>query len=383
MTTRRIKIDPTLNVSMTLAKADKIAARATKKGLSGGYSVAIETETVETPEGRAEVRYLVIDGEPAKFNGYTFVALVEWIGENAVITGSPYYEGEVVDRDTLVKGACDHCGTVRARKSVIVVENEAGERTQVGKSCVKDYLGNSIALSWFKTGDPFEEFDGYTGIGTPLHNTDEILTIAASIVRQRGWVSKTNAEMIGKVSTASVVEFVLGPRPSRAEEAREWEALRKDIDSAIDGAAAEAAREYGKTMPATSEYAQNLQAVIAEDYFDPKHLGLVVSLAGVHARALQKAAEEAAAPVVEEPFGSVGDRVTIELKVVSSTAFDTDYGITFANTFTGEGHRFKWLTGARGFVEGETVTLKGTIKKYDEWNDKVFTVLTRCKEVAA
>ena len=384
MTTRRIKIDPALNVSMTLAKAEKIAARAAKKGLSGGYTVAIETETVETPEGRAEVRYLVIDGEPAKFNGYTFVALVEWIGDNSVVTGSPYYEGEPVDRDTLVKGACDHCGTVRARKSVIVVENEAGERTQVGKSCVKDYLGNSLALSWFKpVDDLFDEFDGYTGIGTPLHNTDEILLFAASIVRQRGWVSKTNAEIIGKVSTASLVEFVLGPRPSHAEEARDWEALRNGVDSTVDGPAAQAAREYGLTMPATSEYAKNLQAVIAEDYFAPKHLGLVVSLAGVHARSLQKAAEEAADPVVEEPFGSVGDRVTVELKVVSSTAFETDYGLTYANTFTGEGHRFKWLTGTRSFEEGETVTLKGTIKKYDEWNDKVFTVLTRCKEVAA
>jgi len=68
---------------------------------------------------------------------------------------------------------------------------------------------------------------------------------------------------------------------------------------------------------------------------------------------------------------------------VSSTAFETDYGLTYANTFTGEGHRFKWLTGTRSFEEGETITLKGTIKKYDEWNDKVFTVLTRCKEVAA
>lgn len=380
---RTIKIDPALNVSATLAKAEKIAARAAKKGLSGGYTVAIETDTVDTPEGRAEVRYLVIDGEPAKFNGYTFVALVEWIGDNSVVTGSPYYEGEPVDRDTLVKGACDHCGTVRARKSVIVVENEAGERKQVGKSCVKDYLGNSLALSWFKTGDPFEEFDGYTGIGTPMHNTHEILLIAASIVRQRGWVSKANAEEFGKVSTASLVEFVLSPKPQTPADAREWEALHRGIDSTIDGPAAQAAREYGLTMPATSDYAKNLQAVIAEDYFAPKHLGLVVSLAGVHARSLQRAAEEAADPVVEEPFGSVGDRVTIELKVVSSNAFDTDYGITFANTFTGEGHRFKWMTGVRGFVEGETVTLTGTIKKYDEWNDKVFTVLTRCKEAVA
>ena len=384
MTRREIKIDPALNVWAVQEKAEKIAARAIKKGLSGGYTVNIETRTEEGPKGPVEMRYLIIDGEPAQLNGYTFVALVEWIGDNAVVTGSPYYEGEPVDRDAIVKGGCDHCGVNRRRKSVVIVENTDGERKQVGKSCVKDYLGNTLALSWFKpVDDLFDEFDGYTGFGTPMEYTPEVLTWAASVVRTRGWVSKTNAEFMEKTATASWVEFAMGPAPSTAREYNEWKSLRDAIDSTVDGPFAEAAREFAKTLPDTSDWAQNVKAVVAEDYFNPKYLGLVVSLVGVYAQNLKKEAEEAADPVVEEPFGTVGERITVELKVVSSTAFETDYGLTYANTFTGEGHRFKWLTGTRSFEEGETVTLKGTIKKYDEWNDKVFTVLTRCKEVAA
>lgn len=383
MTRREIPVSPDLNLYAVQEKAEKIAARAIKKGLSGGYTVTTEKRTETSSNGQTvQKTYLIIEGQPAKFNGYTFVALVEWIGDASVVTGSPTYEGAPVDRSTLVKGACDHCGTVRPRKSVVIVETESGERKQVGKSCVKDFLGDALTLSWFRTGDPFEELDGYTGIGTPLENTFETLTAAASVVRQRGWVSKANAEFIDKASTASVVEFFQGRKPDKAHEAREWEALHAGFDAAVDGATAQAALEFAQTLQ-DSEWAANLKAVIAEEWFDPKHLGLVVSLAGVYARSQQKAAEEAADPVVEEPFGSVGDKVTLTLKVVSSSVFETQYGITYANTFTGEGHRFKWLTGTKSFEEGETVTLKGTIKKYDEWNDKVFTVLTRCKEVAA
>jgi len=83
MTRREIKIDPALNVWAVQEKAEKIAARAIKKGLSGGYTVNIETRTEEGPTGPVEMRYLIIDGEPAQLNGYTFVALVEWIGDNA------------------------------------------------------------------------------------------------------------------------------------------------------------------------------------------------------------------------------------------------------------------------------------------------------------
>ena len=385
MTRREIKIDPQLNVAATKDKAEKLAARAIKKGLAGGYTVDIETRIEEGPEGPVEVRYLVIEGAPARVEGFTFVALVEWIGDQSVVTGSPYYEGQPVDRSTIVKGGCDHCGVNRQRKSVIIVENAEGERKQVGKSCVKDYLGNALALSWFKSaGDVFEEFEGYTGFGSPLEQVSEILSIAACVVRTRGWVSRTNASILDKTATADLVDFWLGPAPSKQEEYYEWVKLREGYDITIDQPAAQAALEFAKTLPDTSDWALNLKAVVSQDYFNTqKHLGLVVSLAGVHARSLQKQAEEAADPVVEEPYGTVGEKITVEVKVVSSTAFETDYGLTFANTFTGDGHRFKWLTGTRSFEEGETFTLKGTIKKYDEWNDKVFTVLTRCKVVAA
>jgi hypothetical protein len=381
MSQRLIKIDPTLNVHTTLAKAQRLADKAAKKGLAGGYTVTTETRLETNADGSVyEVNYLVIDGEPAKFNGWTFVALVEWVGDNPVVTGSPTYDGQPVDRDALVKGACDHCGYNRSRKAVVIVENEAGERKQVGKQCVKDYLGNALAVSWFSTKDVFEEFDGYTGYGTKFEWVPQVLAAAASVVRQRGWVSKANASENDKTSTAEFVRlFLRGSEPSNYYELQDYRALHAGWDETVDVPAGRAALEYGRALEANSEWASNLKAVIAEDYFDPKYFNLVVSLAGVHANALRKQAEEQAEDIADAPYGQVGDKVTLTLNTVSCHAFYTQFGTSFANVFTGEGYRFKWLTSARDFDKGETVTLKGTIKKHEEYKGKTYTVLTRCK----
>jgi hypothetical protein len=378
---RNIKIDPDLNVGAVLERAEKIAARANKRGLLGGYKVEIINLQSNWDGVPFEQPTLVIDGEPAAYSGWKFVALVEWIDDSAVTTGSPFANDLApVDRSTLVKGACDHCGWSRARKYAVVVENEDGERKQIGKSCVKDFLGHSLSLSWFA--DPFDEFEGYHGRGTGLLNTRETLAIAYSVIRQRGFVSKAKALEENRTPTAELVQLTMDGKPRNERDRVLYEELWAGWDAHVDRFNAVRIHEFADELDSSSDWAANVKAVVAQTHFNPKHLALVVSLAGVYVQKTNRDAQDVNA--VDEEFGQIGERVTVDLTVQSSTAFDSHYGITFANTFLSEdGHRFKWLTGTRSFDEGETVTLTGTIKKYDEWNDKVFTVLTRCKEAVA
>jgi hypothetical protein len=379
MTIREIQIDPSLNLTDVFRKAEKLAARAVKKGLSGGFKVTTETRIKTSQTGEVfEVSYLIIEGEPVKFNGWTFVGVVEWVNDQPVVTGSPYYEGASVDRSVLVKGGCDHCGFSRQRKSVIVVENEAGERKQVGKQCVKDYLGTELAVSWFDTKDPFAEFSGFSGSGVQYYSFSAALTWAATIVRVKGFVPSRDDE---RTTTVSLVRLALGQRPSNYYGGKDWDELQ-ELPKPSDAVTGAEILKFAKNLTGDSDYVQNVKAVIGEtsEFFNPKFLGLVVSLAGGYAREVVKAAEEIADPVVEGEFGSVGERITVTLKAVSSTAFETQYGTTFANIFTGEGYRFKWLTGTRSFEAGDVVTVKATIKGYDEYKGRKFTVLTRCKD---
>jgi hypothetical protein len=384
MTKREIRLDPELNLYATLAKAKKIAARAAKKGLSGGYTVSTETrvETITTTGKTTENTYLIIEGSPAKYNGWTFVALVEWVNGQAVVT-STNYTGPQVDRSTLVQGACDHCAVNRNRTAVVVVEDESGVRKQVGKQCLKDYLGQESPLTWFSKKDPFEEFEGYSGYGVAYSGLFQALTAAASVVRQKGWVRSGS---FSQTPTKELVELVLGSQPSNKLSAELWTELREGFKTEEDEATARDAFEFAQQLQGETDYVQNVKAVIStgiDGAFNPKYLGLVVSIIGVYQKELIKRAEQAADPVVDEPYGQVGDKVTVTVTSTGGTGFETAYGYTFVNTFTGAGYRFKWLTGTRSFEAGQTLTLKGTIKGYDEWNGKTFTLLTRCKEIAA
>jgi len=386
---REIALSPDINVAATIAKANKVAARAANKGLSGGFAVTIETKMVpgknlmgfeDASLPPRQVKYLIIEGAPAAYEGWAFVAKAEWVNGLPVITGSPWYEGEPVDRASLVEGGCDHCGVSRQRKSVIIVEKD-GARKQVGKQCLKDYLGHEAPVSWFSDRDPFAEFGGYEGGGVEFFSLISDLTWAAAIVRVKGFVPASHYD---RRTTKALVSIATGKRPTDWAAAAEWDEVQALIDWEADGATAEAILAFARTLEGDTDYIQNVKAVVGTDsvYYDPKYRGLVVSLAGVYARDVEKKAREAADPVVEAEFGKVGEKVTVTLTAVSSRAFDSGFGTTYANTFTGEGHRFKWVTGTRSFETGEKVTMKGTIKGYDEWDGRKFTVLTRCKEVA-
>ena len=105
-----------INLEKTLAKAQKIAERTQRKGLSGGFTCRIETRE-EVVEGITyEYPVLVVEGETVKFNGYKFLAVAKII-EGQVLTSSIAGATEVKPSQVKV-GYCDHCQTTRARQGL-------------------------------------------------------------------------------------------------------------------------------------------------------------------------------------------------------------------------------------------------------------------------
>lgn len=82
-----------------------------------------------------------------------------------------------------------------------------------------------------------------------------------------------------------------------------------------------------------------------------------------------------------EWYGSVKDKVDLNVKLVRRGNYDTMYGTTFVYTFEdAQGHQLVWKTGT--WLEQEVdsqVTLKGTIKAHTEYKGIKQTELTRCK----
>ena len=381
MTTTRYAIGPEFNLKRVIEKAEQLAARAAKKGLSGGYTVTTETEirtNVETGV-QTEVTFVVIEGEPVKYDGWEFVALVEEDNGQPVVTGSPRYEGEQVDRSALKPGYCDYCKKSRKRSKTIVVEDESGTRVQVGTSCVKDFLGQEVNGSWFSAEDEFKELEAFAGSGgVALNNLEQTLIAAATVVRQAGFVS---AQIDWKTTTSQSTQWLLGIGSRTAvSEAREQfgEATDEDRETA------KRAIEFGKTIAGDSDYAQNVRAVFASDWYNPKRFGLVVSVVGVLVKNEKKASEDAAlakTEIIEAVFGEAKQKIKIEDAVVTLVReFESQWGFGQIIVLVGQGYRFKWTTSS--WVDkqpGDRVSFTATIKGEDEWQGQISTTLLRVK----
>lgn len=350
-----------LSVTQTIAKANKIAARAAKKGLIGGYTVTTTEETVQTPGGYEVKTFLVIEGEPAKKAGWAFVAAVEFIDGTPVVTGSPFYTGPQVDRSVLKPDTCQECGKKIARTKTIVVEDEAGQRLQVGTSCVKDFLGQEVTPAWYSTKDPFSEFDGYAGGGQYFTTLLTVLTEAASIIRQAGFVSRAAAEGYGPSATADLVGSILGLGRAKQE-------LRKQFGdpTEADFQTAAAALEFGKTLAGTSDYAENVKALFnGPDAITGKYFGLAVSVVGVYVRQRAEAVAKPAEVVADAPTGTV--KVTGTVLSVKWTE-DYGYGPTKKLVVKDDAGFKVWVTAGKGFdlaEPGDKVEFTATVTPSD------------------
>lgn len=404
MTRREFTVGPEFNLAKVFETARKLAARAEKKGLTGGYTVSTETTIQMLPdrsdpfyvEGAAlnptkptTVTTVVIEGEPVRLAGWSFVAVAEWLGDQPVVTGSPWYEGEQVDRSLLKQGYCDYCQTDRKRGKVIIVENEAGERKQVGTSCAKDFFGQEVTGAWYSTKDPFEEMESYRGSGgVPMESLLATLTQAACVIRQTGWVPGWKADF--QQTTAQVVRLLKGW--GSAQYVKEIRAQYGDPTEA-DVATAERALLWGQTMEGDSDYAANVRAVFASgDWIEPKFIGLTVSVPAMMLKAEGELAEQAKVaetPITEALYAEPKTRFTIKDAAVTSVInFSSDYGDGQIIVIVGEGYRFKWMTSSfPGLEQGDRIDFTATVKGRDDYNGQVSTQVLRVKatkqEVAA
>lgn len=85
-------------------------------------------------------------------------------------------------------------------------------------------------------------------------------------------------------------------------------------------------------------------------------------------------------PSYSEYVGEIGQKITVQVKVMKNRAFCSRFGESHIHTFEDENKNvYVWSTAAKSLDEGSTLTLTGTIKDHSEYNGVKQTVLTRCK----
>jgi hypothetical protein len=383
----------------TLAKIEKINERAAKRGLSGRLDLDVtEVEIKSKDDLGFEVVEIMYDvfftGEAPKHNGWTFLATLDW-DENAglIVRTAPGVDS--VDREALREGWCDHCQKNRMRRETFLVQNEeTGEEKQIGRQCIKDFLGWDTGIHWpTSPADDDEEREFYgMGGGDRDVSTETVLAYAWACVKAFGFVRSQDYHA---TPTVQLVRNAISP--SRSQRDREFAEKMAPLAGEAKGKAAEIrAFILSDDFAGTSEYVINLKAIAGAKMVSSRNFGILASAPQAWARfneqtLIRKAREDKPSEWIgtapDKDNGIKPSRITFTGIVESIRYIDGLYGSTTLYQVRDElsGVIVKWFASnhALGEDTGVRVTFRGTVKEHDEYKGTKATVLTRCTLVEA
>jgi hypothetical protein len=350
-----------------------------------------ETEKVMagTPEHEHLRAPVSLVGDPPKLQGYTFMATIDHLSSGLITA----YPGSTLDL-TPFRGSdatCDHCNVNRLRHETFIVQHEDATLKRVGRTCLGDFLGhhgNPSALIghlnlWGKAFEALES-SAAAGIGTAT-NTLELVRFVAFVAQEMnryGWISKGKAWENHLTATAD-----------RAQNAYWSSDFQKDMPTADDDFRALQAVTWARGLTDSeveeNDYLYNLRAVCLDDFIRPKRGGLAGSVIVAAERAIEKAARAASGPQSNLHVGTVGEKIELDLKLVDTRATEGYYGPTTWHKFEdAAGNSLAWFASNPEFIKtddgskrtmnvGETLRLKGTVKKHRDFQGRNQTTLTR------
>jgi hypothetical protein len=393
METATYKVHPA-RLDVLIDKLAKMNRRAARLGVTGvTWTVgALQTKKVDIGEGRSRIdawHEFVLTVEPIKLAGWTFIATLDHTSEaGVVLRGVP---GETIPasyRDA--KPVCDHCGYVRIRKETFVVRHDDGTHKQVGRQCVRDFLGADptvaartaeFAIAIGEAAEAAFEGDGSHASYTAI---DDYVAAVSVACRLWGWTSRKTAREFGKSATADYAFGILYPGRPDLRSAEE-KAIQQITDS--DRTRAEAAIEWARNLRnghELNDYEHNLTVVAAGEIVTGKTAGIAASMLPAYEKAQGREIERRKAAAVSVHVGTVGKREVFKgLTVVYMNSWESQYGVTHLYTFAdAAGNRIKWFASRdQGWAQGSVVTLKATVKAHGEYQGIKETTVTRATVV--
>jgi hypothetical protein len=385
-------------LTATKVKLAKINKRAEKRGFTGRVDLTVEcsaTRSYSPAEGAPEVTVhgfeVTISGKAPTYDGWRFVAAVDKAGSpdesqpaGVVLRYPPGVEQTINNADVRA-GECDHCHKTRPRSTTFLLRHdETDELKQVGRSCLRDFLGSSTTPVFIDVHQVGEEIDKALGGSRTDADWDleSVLTYAAAVVAEYGWTPAT-----GAMPTRTLVAAAIRGR-------REGEPVLRAITPHLEQARHTARQILDELPPALngeSGYEANLTAILRSGRVNSrKHLGLAVSAVKAWERLNEKKLAEQVAAEKRPPVthaGAIGDTITLCGTVTTATRVAgfhyrapdrallvIDCGTTIAKTITSAG----W---AYDLERGDQVTLSGVVKAHDTYKGVPQTVLSRPKKI--
>jgi len=313
-----------------------------------------------------------ITGDSPIINGWSFISIVDHTEDGNILRSVPTmtHEGELV-QFRHVPQQCEQCNTNRRRDNTFILrQNATGVYKQVGRTCLKDFLGHKspeamasyaelLSLAGDSCGAYEEGCAGrIDGIGT-----ESYLRWVALAIRTYGWVS---AKMVHEsyeplAKTSQTALFMIddvrkdqdAPRPNNEDEKRVQTALTWIRELVIN--------------ESTSDYHHNLWVACKSDSIPWKFCGTVASLFVAYdlAHKISRRTEKK----VSQFQGNVDEEITRTLTLVRVNycpGFKRGSVNNIYHLEDAEGNQYTWFTPKDLLIEGESYVIKGKVKKHDD-----------------
>lgn len=378
------------NLSVVDKTIEKLTKRARKLG------VPFEVSRSKNVTRREEITSGKNKGQILEFGEVSYslpkLSLPDWrlLG---VLTPIPTENNETIILATAVPGEelpedirewelrCDHCKMKRYRKETFILQHSNAEIRQVGRQCIRDYLGHDAEriFMWF---DFIRDFHstisgwGYGGIRTiDTYQLSHVLMVTSAIIRGRGWKSKKMALETASVSTADLVMSYLFDMSSSSEELRRDNQITDEDESN-----SEKCLEFWKNKyNDLSDYVQNAKLLAENNVVIKKAFGLAVSLLPVWQKYI--ADETNTSDNLNEYVGTIGQRREFKVRLISRRLFESEWGAKYLVSMEDmSGRSLIWWATAGSYAlteAGETFIIKGTVKDHKDYKGKKQTILSR------
>ena len=366
--------------------------------LNKKYRVSVSTKVLRHSLAKGEngIEYPIVEfevcGEKPHLGTHEVLAVKKVEGNHVLIFG-PSAEDVPKKYWSLEENQCDHCSTMRSRKTFLILRNfETGEILQVGKTCVKEYT-NSLEEEIFRLYRVYAlyreagqfNWDGYIpSSGYIVYDVRKYLAIASKVIASEGYVSSDEAFQNGELSTKQNCCSLYDKFASEG-----FPEEFGDVDKVNDIIS----WWLGKNHRDDDAFWQNVAEILKDGYCREKFLGLVTFLPNSYENYLERIRNMTPKYdfLNDYPTGmAVGDKVSIEVVLRKRSYYETNfsyYGQTVGVYLMSdrEGHCFLWKTGAATMLDDvdlaseQPLLLSGKIKEFSEYKGVKQTVLLRCK----
>lgn len=396
MTTQEFKI-PTQNIFKLEEHIEAMNKRATRNKLPlvEFEELRVEQEEMEGLGGvmKTLISHIIrITGEQVKIAGWCLVAVLELDDENhAIVRTIPGMSDESeLQRFRRAQNHCDHCGINRQRNDVFLIRHDNGEYKQVGRQCLKDFLGHknpfALASSAEYLADVIDiceaaenEEWGMGGGRSKYFSLKDYLEWVFLAARLYGWVSRQTAYDTHVSATADDAMNLMCNPHRRDDDPRPGEREKQQVQAAIEWIRSQDEEEL---LNLKSTFLWNVYTVCRRDMVDYRRIGLAAALLVAYNGKDGKTGEKKKA---SEWQGQEGEKITRTLTCKNISWHRSDYrnGKSRAWIILEDelGNNYTWGTTRDEVDKDKTYTVTGTIKKLDTYEGKQQTQLKNCKVV--